>query len=133
MKSIVRHYVVNTYALWFVSNTTNGMVFEKGLLTLIIAGGAVTITSLFAKPAINLLLLPLNLVTFGLFKWLSSAIVLFIVTLILKSFKINYFQFNGYENTWFEIPPLYLKGYLAFVGFSFIISLVTSFFYWLIK
>ena len=133
MKRILRHFVIDTFSLWTVSNIAQGMVFQKGLETLITTGLAVTATFLLAKPIINLLLLPLNLVTFGLFRWVSSAVVLYIVTLIIKDFKITAFFFAGLTSKWIDIPALNLSGFLAFVGFSFLLSLITSFIYWLIK
>ena len=133
MKRILRHYVIDTFSLWAISKIASGMVFEKGILTLLITGVALTGTFLLAKPIINLLLLPLNLVTFGLFRWVSSAVVLYIVTLIIRDFKIIAFIFAGVSSRWIDIPVLNFHGFLAFVGFSFILSLITSFIYWLIK
>src|SRR3989344_3796545 len=133
MKRILRHFVIDTFSLWAVSNIARGMVFQNGLETLIATGLAVTATFLLAKPIINLLLLPLNLVTFGLFRWVSSAVVLYIVTLIIKDFKIIAFIFAGVSTRWIDIPALNFHGFLAFVGFSFILSLINSFIYWLVK
>src|SRR3989338_10950299 len=133
MKRILRHFVIDTFSLWVVSSIAQGMVFQNGLETLIATGLAVTATFLLAKPIINLLLLPLNLVTFGLFRWVSSAVVLYIVTLIIKDFKIITFIFAGVSSKWIDIPALNFHEFLAFVGFSFILSLINSFIYWLVK
>src|SRR3989344_4331790 len=133
MKRILRHFVIDTFSLWAVSNIARGMVFQNGLETLIATGLAVTATFLLAKPIINLLLLPLNLVTFGLFRWFSSAVVLYIVTLIIKDFRITAFHFGGLTSKWIDVPSLNFSGLLASVGFSFLLSLITSFIYWLIK
>lgn len=133
MKRLLRHFVIDTYALWLTSRVASGMLFEKGFMTLFLAGIGITLVSLFAKPIINLLLLPLNLLTFGFFRWVGSAIILFLVTLIVKDFKILYFTYSGLSNKWLDIPVLHFKGFLAFVAFSFIISVLTSFIYWLIK
>ena len=133
MKRILRHYTLDTFSLWLISNIANGIVFEKGTQTLLISGLALMGVFLLAKPVINLLLLPLNLVTFGLFRWVSSAVVLYLVTLIIKDFKIIHFSFSGFTSKWIDIPTLYFEGFLAFVAFSFILSLITSFLYWLMK
>ena len=133
MKRILRHFTIDTFSLWVISNIANGIVFEKQILTLIIAGAAVTVVSLLAKPVINMLLLPLNLITFGFFRWVSSAIVLYLVTLVVKEFKIVYFSYPGIASKWIDIPALNFKGFLAFVAFAFLLSSLTSFIYWLIK
>ena len=133
MKKILRHYVIDTFSLWAVSQIAKGIVYGKGFETLLLAGVGVTIISLIGKPVINLLLLPINLVTFGLFRWLSSAIILYLVTLIVKDFKIVGFLFSGFKSQWFDLPKLDFTGFLAYVGFSFLFSFIASFIYWLIK
>jgi putative membrane protein len=133
MKRILRHFVIDTYSLWLTSLCASGMVFGRGFITLLLAGVGVTLVSVIAKPVINLLLLPLNLLTFGVFRWVAAAIVLFLVTLLVKDFAISGFAFSGFSNKWIELPALNFHGILAFVGFSFILSIITSFIYWLIK
>ena len=131
MKRILRTYVIATFSLWTVAQTAQGIVFEKGPETLFLAGAVLTGALLVARPVINLLLLPINLITFGLFRWVSSAIALYLVTLVVPGFKITGFQYSGYMSRWFDIPELNFGGVLAYVAFSFILSLIISFVYWL--
>ena len=133
MKRILRFYVISTTALYTVSQTAIGMVFSKGTETLLLAGVGLAIASLLVKPIINILLLPINLITFGLFRWVSSAIALYIVTLIVKDFRIDKFFIEGTQTTWFDIPTIDLAGIFAFVAFSFLLSIVVSFIHWLFK
>lgn len=133
MKRIIRHYVVDTFSLWTISQLASGLVFEKGVETLALAGVGVMLISLLAKPVINLLLLPLNLVTFGLFRWVSAAIVIYIVTLVVSGFKVIGFQFHGISSAWIDLPSINFNGVLAYVGFSFLFSLISQSIYWLIK
>ncbi|OGM20051.1 hypothetical protein A2863_01845 [Candidatus Woesebacteria bacterium RIFCSPHIGHO2_01_FULL_38_9b] len=133
MKRIIRHFVIDTYSLWLVTSIASGIVFGNGIKTLIFTGFFISITSLVAKPVINILLLPLNLVTFGLFRWVSSAVVLYLVTLIVKDFKIISFTFAGFSSKWIDIPHINLDGIWTYIGFSFLLSIITSFIYWLIK
>lgn len=133
MKRILRHYTIDTFSLWVISEVASGMVFERGFYTLFVAGAALMATFLLAKPVINLLLLPLNMITYGLFRWVSSAVVLYIVTLVIKDFKIAEFVFQGFSSKWIDIPALDFQGNLSYVGFSFLLSIISSFIYWLIK
>lgn len=133
MKKLLRHYALDTFSLWTVSNLASGIIFEKGVQTLFISGIALSAVFFFAKPVINLLLLPLNLVTFGLFRWVSSAVVLYLVTLIIKEFKISTFIFSGFSSKWIDVPSIHFNGFLAFIAFSFLLSFITSFLHWLMK
>lgn len=133
MKKIIRHYIVDTFALWTVSQITEGLFFEKGLTTLLLAGVGLTAATLVVRPLVNILILPLNLITFGLFKWVSSAIALYLVTLVVPGFAIVRFFFAGMSTKWLDIPAIDLSGVVAYVAFSLLISIITSLFYWLIK
>ncbi len=133
MKRIIRHFLIDTYCLYLVTMIAGGIQFGNGFTTLITAGLAITVVSLIAKPVINILLLPLNLITFGFFRWVASSIVLYLTTLIVPSFKIIYFHFPGLMSKWIDIPKLDFNGIMAYIGFSFLFSLISSFIYWLIK
>ncbi|HLE48653.1 MAG TPA: phage holin family protein [Patescibacteria group bacterium] len=133
MKKLLRHFVIDTLSLFYISTLASGMVFGNGPKTLILAGISVSIVSIIGRPVINLMLLPLNLVTFGLFRWVASSIVLYISTLIVPAFKIQSFLYSGLSTKWLEIPQLSFSGIWAFVAFSFLLSVVTSLIYWLVK
>jgi putative membrane protein len=133
MKVILRHYVIDTVCLYAISNKAGGMVFGNGIPTLLVAGIAVTAVSLIARPIINLLLLPINLITFGLFRWVASSFIIYLSTLIVPSFKVVGFYFTGLSTRWVDLPSLNLSGIMAYIGFSFLLSIFTSSIYWLIK
>jgi putative membrane protein len=110
-----------------------GIVFANGAYSVLLAGVVLTLTTLIIKPVINVLLLPINLITFGLFRWVGFAITLYIVTLVVPGFKLLDFIFKGFSSYWFTIPALSLSGILAFIAFSFLISIVASLGYWIFK
>lgn len=133
MKRLLRHFIIDTSTLFLVSYAAQGLVFENGIKTIVFAGAALTVASLLAKPIINLLLLPLNLITFNLFKWVSSAIALYLVTLVVPGFKILGFAFSGFQSTWIYIPAVNLGGILAYIAYSFVLAVITSIIYWIIS
>lgn len=130
---IIKHFLVNIATLYLVSLIVSGITFENGINTLLLAGVALTIAALIVKPVINLLLLPINLITFGLFRWVGYAIALYLVTLIVPAFKLSNFAFAGLSTYWIAIPPLTLTGIIAFIAFSFLISLISSVVDWILK
>lgn len=133
MKRLLRVFIIETFALFVGSSVAYGVVFEKGIETLLFAGIGLTAIALIVKPIINLLLLPLNLITFNVFKWVSSAVGLYLVTLLVPGFKIITFRFSGFSLGIIDMPVIDLSGAFAFIGFSFIISFFAGFIYWLIR
>ena len=133
MKTTLKHYIVDTGALYLASQIASGLIFEDGMKTILLAGVGLTAATLVVRPLINILILPINLITFGLFKWVSSAVALYLVTLVVPGFRITQFVFEGLGSKWLDIPGFSFAGILAFISFSFLLSLITSFMYWLIK
>jgi putative membrane protein len=133
MKTILKHFIINTASLYLVSLVVSGIIFAEGTYSVLLAGIVLTLTTMIIKPIINILLLPINLVTFGLFRWVGFAITLYLVTLIVPGFKLLDFVFKGFSTYWFSIPAVSLSGILAFIAFSFIISLIASIGYWIFK
>lgn len=133
MKKLLRHFVIYSIALYLASQLAHGMVFSNGIISLLITGGVLALSSLLVRPIINLFLLPINLISFGLFRWVASAVTLYLVTLLVSDFKITGFAFNGFESYWFFIPAVNLSGVLAYIAYSFVISFIASFIFWLVR
>lgn len=133
MKRITRIFIIEAITLYLVSLITSGLVFKNGISSLILTSISLTIATLFVKPIINLLLLPLNLLTFGFFRFLTNAITLFLIDLVLSDFDVTSFFFKGLKTDLIPIPPISLpSGPLTYLAFSFLISFVTSIIYWLV-
>lgn len=133
MRRIVKALVLETGSLYVVSQVASGMYFQQGIKTLFIAGFALGASSMLVRPALNVLILPLNLVTFGLFRWVSNVAILYIVALLVQGFDITSFSFPGLITGYFSIPPIFLPGILGYLGYSLLLSILNSFFYWLVK
>lgn len=131
MRNILKHFIIDTVSLYLISLAVSGIIFEKGFQTLLLAGVALTITTMFVRPILNILLLPINLITFGLFKWVTSAIVLYLVTVIVPGFRLTEFAFNGFHSVWVVLPAIIIPNPLAFLAFTFLISFVSSTVYWI--
>jgi putative membrane protein len=133
MRTILKHFIIDTISLYLISQVVSGIVFAQGMYTLLLAGFVLMLATMIVKPILNILLLPLNLVTFGLFKWVTYAITLYLVTLVVPGFHLTNFIFSGFHSYWFSIPAISLYGILAFIAFSFVISIVSSILYWIFK
>lgn len=134
MKRILRIFIIESFTLYLVSQITTGLTFQNGPLDIILTGIALTIASLIVKPIINLLLLPLTLLTFGFFRFLTNVIMLFLVDLVLTQFSVGAFFFKGYDAKLIIIPSIrFPAGPLSYLGFSLLISFISSVIYWLLN
>jgi putative membrane protein len=134
VKRIIRSFLIQAGILYLISTAVSGLSFADGVTGLLITAFALTLAGLFLKPIINLLLLPINLITFGLLRWLTSAVVLFVVDLVLPQFSVGILQFAGFTSELFSLPAFSSPSIVvSYILFSLIISLLTSLLYWLVK
>ncbi len=127
MKKLLRILSREVVALFIATQIASGIVFDNFLEGLFITGIALAIATYIVKPVVNLLLLPINLATLGLFKFMSHAITLFIVDVALTQFSITGFHFAGLISRFLDLPTIDLAaGPLAYLAYSLIIMVVTS-------
>ena len=131
MRKILRGFLFHVGVLWFVSSQIGGVQFEDPVKTLALASIALTLVESLLKPLINLMLLPLNLVTLGTFRWVTNVLTLYLATVLVPGFKIVEFTFKGFQSGAFIVPELHFGAIMAFIVVSFALSVVTSFLFWL--
>lgn len=133
MKKYIRNYFVILLSLWLVSQIMPTVIFGNGWQTAIKAALGLLIVNLFVKPIINLLFLPINLLTLGSFRWLANVAGLYLVTLFVTDFKIEPFVFSGWNFSGFIVPMIRFNFFWALFLVSFLISFVTVFVHWLFR
>ena len=133
MKTLIKSLLVNLVSLFIVAKVVNAFSFANGYETMVIAGIVLGLVNLFVKPLINILLLPINLITLGAFRWIVNVVTLFLVTLIVPQFQIIGFEFAGYAINGISIPAYSATGFLALILDTFLLSVISGFLHWLIK
>lgn len=131
MRRILRSLAVHAIVLWFIAMYVGGVNFGNDPKLLLLASLALTLADTLIRPFINLLLLPLNLVTLGTFRWVSSAITLYIATLVVPSLKITAFTYPGLSTGLFIIPAISFSVLWAFIIVALLISFLSSILFWL--
>ncbi|PIU03559.1 hypothetical protein COT44_02530 [Candidatus Shapirobacteria bacterium CG08_land_8_20_14_0_20_39_18] len=133
MKTLLKSFLINAFSLLLVARFVNGFSFAKGYETILIAALVLGLVNLFVRPLINILLLPINLITLGAFHWIINVVTLFLVTLIVPDFQIIGFEFSGLSFNGLMLPAYSTTGLLALILDTFVLSVISSFFFWLAK
>ncbi len=97
---------------WFVPTVSVASWFTLGLASLVL-----TLLYMLAKPILNLIFLPVNLITLGLFSVVINVGFLWLVMYLVPGFLIQSTAVFGVELNWF----------FSLVLVSFLISLVNGF------
>lgn len=93
-------------ALWVTSEILPGLTVTGDLSGIVTAGVVLALLSMFLKPIISILFLPLNFLTLGLASWLIGAVILYILTLLVPSVSVNAWTFPGGAFAGFTSPPM---------------------------
>lgn len=133
MKTLIRNIVLNSFCLWIISLLSGAVAFSNKLEVLIFASISLAIVNLFVKPLLNLIFLPLNLITLGTFRWVVNIIVLSLVTVLVPGFHIQTFVFTGLNFAGFVIPAIKFNVILSYLAVSFLLSVLSDIIYWLFK
>lgn len=131
MKSLIRSFVFNIFALQLAASFIPGVSYNGGLKTISLAGLTLALFNLLIRPIINLFLLPINLLTLGMFRWVVNVIILYLLTLIIPNFMIHGFKLAGFSFASFVIAPVFVNAFWNTILTSFFLSFVLGFLYWL--
>lgn len=126
MKIIIRSITTNLAALYLTDVIIAGFIIQKKLSIFLIAAATLTLLNKLIKPIIKLLLLPINLITLGLFSWVIAVITIFILTLLIDGVSITPFTFPGLEFQGFIIPTIKINLFISYTISSLTIYTITS-------
>lgn len=84
--------------------------------------------SYLVGPVIKLLLLPLNLLTLGLFRWVSSVLVFYLFDLLYQGVSVRAYDFGGLNTQVLSLPPGHVTFFWTLVLSTLVMSLTYSLF-----
>lgn len=133
MKSIIRKILINFFSLFIIAKISGAIDYSDDFVVLLWASILLVFLNLIIKPLLNLILMPINLLTLGGFKWVINVVVLLLVSLFLVNFKILEFSFPGFSFGGFTLPSLHLPFFWSIFLVSFLIEIITSAFSWIFE
>lgn len=133
MKSLLRALVVNVASLYLLTFAIPAIILTGGMRTYVIAALTLLVLNLIVKPVINLLLLPLNILTLGMFRWVTNTVIIWLTSVFVKDFHIGIFHFLGISYQGIVLPVMTLSAFWTTVVAAFMYSLLTGFLDWIMK
>lgn len=133
MRKILKALFVNSMVLYVTIALYAGLVYDNSLQTLFWASLAILVLDKTVKPMIKLLILPINVLTLGLFGWVAHVITMFLLTELVAGVAVAPFYFEGFAYQGFIVPGMKVTLLLSYILASVIISLVKGAVLWLIS
>lgn len=131
MRFLLRPLFIYIVTLAVLSRILSFIHFS-GPNTVLLAALALFMLNVVLKPFIKILLLPINIITLGLFSWLIHVVVIFLATLAVPGFSLTAASFPALIIGHYMIPAIHLSIIWTYVLFSFLLTLTVGFFDWLL-
>lgn len=132
MKTLLRYFLINLGALYLTTRIIPGLVYTGGIRSLIIGGVVFMLINFLLVPLLRILFLPLNLLTLGIFAWLTNVLALYALTTIVSDFQLVPYTFGGFQSGIINLPAFELTTFLVAVVASFVIGIITHLLQWLV-
>ena len=131
MRKLLRYFLINLIALLITTRVITGLTYTGGIKSLLTGALVFMLINLILVPLLKILLLPLNLLTLGLFAWITNVLALYALTTIVSDFKLLPFTFQGLTWNGLNIPAYDLSPFLVAIVASLLIGFITNFLQWL--
>ena len=133
LRLLLRSIAINLASIYLAAQILSGVItYIGGYQTLLLASLAIALVNLFVRPVINLLLLPIHLVTLGIFRWVANLVTLYLVTLLVPNLQIHAFTFPGLTSNMLSFPPC-ISPLGAFVVATITLTFTFHLIYWLLQ
>lgn len=133
MKRILKRSLVFLISLKVTASLVTSLSFTQGLRTFIIVALFLTLFDYAIKPILGFLLIPINLLTLGLFRGLIDTFGLYLASLIIPNFIVNAFSFSGSSSQGFSVPAISFSLFWTYVLTSFLIGVFVTILNWALK
>ena len=119
MKKLLRYIILFTFSLITANQIWQNLSFEKIPLTIIKVAVILTIFELLLKPVIKILLIPINILTLGLFRIVIDTLGLYLAVFFLSDFQVGNIFISQYNypvnNFWAYLLSSFTIGTILYI------------------
>jgi putative membrane protein len=133
IKKILRFTTLFTFALTLSQYFWGNLFFAHRLTTIITVAFILTLFEVFLKPVIKLLLLPINLLTLGLFRLIINTFGLYLATYLLIDFHVRNIATPSTSVYILTLPPFNFSGFWSYLVTTITLNLCFSLFKFLLS
>ena len=133
IKKTFRSILFFTFALITTNYLWHNLVFEKDAQTIITVALILSLFEIIVKPVLNLLLLPITIITLGAIRIIINTIGLFLATFLINEFSIGVIDQPSSIFQGFTIPKLHFEGIIAYIVTSISLSFCYNIFSFIVK
>lgn len=123
MKKFLKFTLLFYFTLHIVGELIRNLHFQNGIWTILEVSLILTIFELFLKPIIKILLLPINILTLGLFRIIINTLGIYLALFLITTFTTSDFWIYAYHFT--GLLAVFVTSIIINFVFTIINSIVT--------
>jgi putative membrane protein len=133
MRKILKFTLLSAFSLTFQNQIWGNLTFNQSLWTIIKVALILAIFEILLKPLLRILLLPINLLTLGLFRIVINTVGFYMAIFLLSDFQVNPIHTTTFIWQGINIPALNFTGFLAFAINSTTQNIIFGIFKYILK
>lgn len=133
LQKILKSFLTTAVTLYLLNLVIPGLSLAPGLKNLFLVTLALFLLQKLVKPLIKILLLPLNIVTLGVFRWLTTIIVLYLLDFLLTEIDIHGFGLREISGIGYLLPDIVVGTFIATILIALLLTLIRRLLSWLIR
>jgi uncharacterized membrane protein YvlD (DUF360 family) len=133
MKKVLKLILLFSFALVTQNQFWQNLQFNQGIPTILKVAFILTIFELFLKPILKFLLLPINLLTFGLFRIVILTLGFYLAIFLLADFQVLPIHTPAQTIFGLSLPELNYSGFPVFIITTISANILMSLFKFIIK
>jgi len=119
MKKILRYIILFTFSLITANQIWRNLSFNQIPLTIIEVAAILTLFELLLKPIIKILLIPINILTLGLFRLVIDTLGLYLAIFFISDFQVGNIYISKYNyqinNFWAYLLSSFTIGIILYI------------------
>jgi putative membrane protein len=115
MKKILKYTLLIAFTLALQNQLWQNLTFSQNVWTIIKVAFILTVFEILLKPILKILLLPINILTLGLFRIVINTVGLYLAVFLLSDFRVNPIVINPFIWQGIAVPAFTFTGFWAYV------------------
>lgn len=111
LRPFLLHWGITTISLWVASRIFKGVRFAD-ISSLVVAALLLGFANAVVKPLLIVLTLPLTFVTFGLFLLVINALMILMVSSLVKGFKVSGFWTAMFASIFVSLLSIFIEAFV---------------------
>jgi uncharacterized membrane protein YvlD (DUF360 family) len=133
MKQLLKKYLVTVITIYILMNIIPSFIIKGNLKNFLYICLILSFLTYLVKPIINLIMLPINIITLNLSAWIINIFIFLFWSLLMRDVTINAWDFNGINLGFINIDSIIFPAWQTIIILAIFYILLSKFLFWVIR